>query len=224
MLVSCGFHSQWIQWIMCIVSSCQYSILVNGAPCGFILAKMGLRQGDPLSPALFVLMNEYLSTALNPLFNANPAMHYKVSKGMHISHLAYADDCIVFCNGSLESLEKLKSYLLKYESQTGQKINMNKSVCLPGKRANFEVISSTLDMPLMTFPFTYLGAPISKGMHKKILFLPLLEKVMSKFAGWNIDLMSQGGKLTLIMSVLNAIPVYLLQALNPPPPPEVCAL
>lgn len=94
-----GFAPSWIALVMNIVSACHYSLLVNGEAFGLIHANKGLRQGDPLSPALFILMSEYLSRSLNALFKANPQLYYKVSRGMPVSHLAYADDCIVFCNG-----------------------------------------------------------------------------------------------------------------------------
>lgn len=78
------------------------------------------------------------------------------------------------------------------------------------------MILDTLGIPILAFPFTYLGAPIAKGQKKKHLFLPLIDKIRAKFLGWNLELMSQGGRLALIKSVLFALPVYLLQAINPP--------
>lgn len=59
-LTSFGFDSNWIQLVMSIVSSFHYSLLINGESCGFIKSNKGLRQGDPPSPALFVLMSEFL--------------------------------------------------------------------------------------------------------------------------------------------------------------------
>lgn len=111
---------------------------------------------------------------------------------------------------------KLCAFLLNYEKQTGQKINLSKSGFIAGKRANSPVISQSLQISELTFPFQYLGAPISKGRNKKILFLPLLERVRARFTSWNLDMLSQGSRLVLIKSVLNALPVYLIQALHPP--------
>lgn len=201
---------------MKIVSQCYYSLLLNGNSVGFIKANKGLRQGDPLFPALFILMSEYLSKSLNVLFENNPQMYYCVPRGIAISHLSYAHDCIVFCNGSILNVLKLQIFLMTYERETGQRINLSKSGVLAGKRANFALIIETLNMSSMTFPFSYLGAPIFKGRNKKVLFVPLVDKIRARFTGWNLDLMSQGSRLTLIKSVLNALPVYILQALHPP--------
>lgn len=73
-----------------------------------------MRQGDPISPALFILMNEFLSRSLNDMFAQHPFMYYKMPKGLPISHLAYADDCVIFCIGFVESISLLKSFLGLY--------------------------------------------------------------------------------------------------------------
>ena len=216
MLQSFGFAPSWVNLVMKVVTNCHYSVLINGETCGFIHAMQGLRQGDPISPALFILMNEYLSRSLNDLFAQHPCMYYKVPKGIPITHLAYADDCVIFCNGSSTSIALLKDFIGLYESHSGQKVNLSKSGCLIGKRVDHSPILSALNMPAMTFPFSYLGVPITKGNKKKSWYMSLLSKIRAKFLGWNLEYISQGGRLTLIKSVLNALPVYLLQVLKPP--------
>lgn len=177
-----GFSHNWIHLVLNTISNCHYSYLLNGEPCGFIKAERGIRQGDPLSPALFVLASEYLSRGLNNLYNTHPSMYFDCKGGIKISHLAYVDDCIIFCKANKSSLQRLQSFLVHYETTSGQKINLSKSEVFAGKRANLDLITSVLDIspPL---PFTYLGAPISKGRKKIQLFNPLIDRIKSSVGG-----------------------------------------
>jgi hypothetical protein len=65
MLQRCGFGERWREWIKFCISTVKFSILVNGVPYGFFQSSQGIRQGDPLSPLLFVVVMEALSRMLN---------------------------------------------------------------------------------------------------------------------------------------------------------------
>ena len=101
------------------INNCHFSVLVNGVASGFFTASHGLRQGDPLSPALFIIASEYLSRGLNDLYNASPELYYYSKKGLRVSHLAYADDLIIFSKGSKVGLEKILQFLKHYERVSG---------------------------------------------------------------------------------------------------------
>lgn len=96
MLADFGFDDLWIGMLMRTINSCHFGILLNGVSKGFIKSEHGLTQGDPLSPALFILACEYLSRGLNKLFEENPNLFFDTKKGYIVSHLAYADDLILF--------------------------------------------------------------------------------------------------------------------------------
>ena len=81
-------------------------------------------------------------------------LFYHIPKGLQISHLAYADDCVIFCNGTKDSVLKIKHFLKHYESCSGHKINLEKSAFLSGKRANLNVLTECLGMAKMDFPLT----------------------------------------------------------------------
>ncbi|KAL2228339.1 UNVERIFIED_CONTAM: hypothetical protein Sindi_1813600 [Sesamum indicum] len=170
------------------------------------------------SPALFILAAEVLSRGLNHLFSQNPDMFYQTSCKTRVSHLAYADDIIIFTRCEEHSLTKLMQFLELYEDQSGQKINHSKSFFIPGKKANniAHRIKCITGFNLKCLPITYLGAPLHKGHKKKILFEPLIDKIRNRINGWEHIHLSQGGRLQLIKSVLSSMPVYLLQVLSPP--------
>ena len=124
---------------------------------------MVLRQGDPLSPSLFILMAEYLSRGIINLYQKNPCMYYK-NKGLFpLSHLSYADDCIIFCNGQKKSIETLMNFLKAYESVSGQRINDNKNIFLPGQNVNSMEIRRQSGYDQGSLPLQYLGIPLYIG-------------------------------------------------------------
>lgn len=95
-LVNLGFHSTFIRWIMQCISISSFSILINGSPCGFFKAFRGLRQGDPLSPYLFILSMEILSRMSHLVENQNLIKGIKISKNnLKINHLLYVDDLLI---------------------------------------------------------------------------------------------------------------------------------
>ncbi|XP_042003905.1 uncharacterized mitochondrial protein AtMg01250-like [Salvia splendens] len=123
-----GFSGPWIALIERCISTCWFSILVNGALAGFFKSTRGLRQGDPISPALFVLAADYLSRSLNRLILGNKEMTFKATCGsLEISHLAYADDIIIFTQAATASLRRLRACLDHYAEVSGQLINLAKS-------------------------------------------------------------------------------------------------
>ena len=101
-----GFGLKWSGWIKACVTSIRFSVLVNGSLEGFFGSSRGLRQGDPLSPLLFLLIMEVLSRLLKKTEECNLIRGFHVgvvnSVGVCISHLLFADDTILFSDASRE--------------------------------------------------------------------------------------------------------------------------
>ena len=123
-----GFHTQWITWIMQCVSIVSYSFLFNGQAKGLVVPERGIRQGDPLSPYLFIICSEVLSGLCNTALIQGSLLGLRVSKhSPRVNHLLFADDTMFFCRSDPKSCAKLKQILTQYELASGQQINKEKS-------------------------------------------------------------------------------------------------
>ena len=115
-----GFAQHWVDLIMFCVSSVQYSVLVNEKQVGPITPKRGLRQGDFLSPYLFIICAEGLLTLIQKAKAAGSLHGVKVCRGaLNVSHLLFVDDCFLFFRASMEECNVMKGILTVYESASG---------------------------------------------------------------------------------------------------------
>ena len=99
-----GFGERRIKWIEWCISTVRFSVLINGSPSGFFQSSRGLRQGDPISPYLFVITMEVFSCLLRRAISGGFLSGWRVrgrgGEGILISHLLFADDILVFCEES----------------------------------------------------------------------------------------------------------------------------
>lgn len=91
-------------------------MIINGQTFGFFHSTRGLKQGDPLSPTLFIIAAEVLARNLNHLFLDQDFKGFGVPKwSPEINHLSYADDTILFYSGHPNSMKKMMKVLRGYE-------------------------------------------------------------------------------------------------------------
>ncbi|KAL2475523.1 Uncharacterized protein Adt_36259 [Abeliophyllum distichum] len=126
-LQSFGFDHDWLDKIERCINNCGFSIVFNGELKGFFKSSRGLRQGDPISPSLFIILAESFSRGLDRLFARHSYLDYIYGGGVPMSHLAFADDMIIFTNGQRNSLAKVMEFIKIYSSGSGQNINCSKS-------------------------------------------------------------------------------------------------
>lgn len=165
----------------------------------------------PLSPLLFVLAQQVLSTNLKKCIDQLSLIPYKVGRNqISLSHLFYADDILLFTNGVNNSLRSLMQLLQSYELSSGQRINRSKSAFyIHNKYQRREpMIASATGLRRNNFPFIYLGLPIFYGRPKSVYYEPLVDKVRAALEGWKSKLLSFGGRITVIKSVLSTFPIY----------------
>ena len=208
-----GFGLKWMSWIWPCIITARFSVLVNGVLVGFFPNSKGLRQGDPLSPYLFILGMEVLSILLKRAmiggFISGCNIKGREGVALSISHLLYADDTIIFCEAKEEQLLYLNWVLLWFEASSGLKINLNKSKLIPvGAVENMDALVVKLGCWIGHLPTTYLGLPLG-ATHKSVaIWDNIEEKMHKKLALWKRNFISKGGRITLIKSTLASLPRY----------------
>lgn len=119
-LKAMGFSSNWISTIMKCVTSVSYSFKINGRIVGKVLPFRGLRQGDPISPYLFVIVSQGLSASLNSYALQNKIQGISIARGSpRITHLFFADDNLVFFKANRGNCTSIKQCLTDYEKASG---------------------------------------------------------------------------------------------------------
>jgi hypothetical protein len=116
LLLKLGFAHSWVEMIMRCVSTVRFSVKLNGGKSDCFFLSRGLRQGDPISPYLFLFCVEGFSKLLLKAQRENQIRGVKFgATGPHLTHLLFADDSIVFLEAKEGSLNTLKRVLQEYE-------------------------------------------------------------------------------------------------------------
>jgi hypothetical protein len=176
-----GFGERWIALIMMFVRTVKYSVIVNGNPCGIITPSRGIRQGDPISPYLFLICAEALSAMITRANGDERLTGVPTSKrGPRISHLFLVDDNLLFCRATLMQWNHLSSILKVYEEASGQKMNENKTAIFFSKNTtetDKEQIQGVAGIPTNHRYDTYLGLPALMGRSRTKAFKSITERV-----------------------------------------------
>lgn len=197
-----GFNETWIDRIMTLVQSVTYSFLQNGNEFGKVVPQRGVRQGDPISPYIYILCAEGLSAIVRRNEEAGLLHGCKIARGAPtISHLLFADDCYFFFKATKSEAGVMKRILARYESISGQMVNYNKSVVTFSPNTNEESkreVCAELGVVSSSAPGKYLGMPMNVGRNKVRVFNVLQDRVIQKLQGWGNTNISKAGKVTLL--------------------------
>eukprot|EP00253_Pinus_taeda_P026720 PITA_26720 len=218
MLTAFGFCSSWVRWIMSLITSSHFSILVNGFPSRPFKPSRGIRQGDPLSPFLFVIMAEGLGRHIKQALLSHHLKGISIHHSPASSHQQFVDDTMLYGYPSVQEASHLKSLLNDFSAASGTQVNCSKSQIFffhtpPVVKS---AVSRILGFRTASLPSTYLGAPLTASALKQPAWRILLEKLESKLSLWTLRSLNLASRVVLIKSVLQAMPLYLFSILAAP--------
>ncbi|KAJ1695315.1 hypothetical protein LUZ63_012013 [Rhynchospora breviuscula] len=212
-----GFPFRFIAWVKLLLTSSKSAVLLNGAVGPTFHHKRGLRQGDPLSPSLFILASDVLSRMIQTV--ASTIRFGLTSKLIEPYYLLqYADDALIFSTTNGQALQSLNLVLQSFSKVSGIDINWSKTCFIPFNITNDQSlqIQSLLHCSPSALPLTYLGLPLSHRKPDRLCFQKLIDKIKGKLAGWKTPLMTRAGRAVLASSVLSSIPVYFMSVFQLP--------
>ncbi|XP_074282651.1 uncharacterized protein LOC141607190 [Silene latifolia] len=184
---------------MACVTSPNYSLLINGGVEGFFPGKYGLRQGDPLSPYLFVICMEILSRLFRRLPRAPNFSYHPKCVQLNLTHLVFADDLLVFTRGDLPSVKGVAKCLEFFSELSGLHANPAKTDLYFGGVADGirDLILAETGFSAGEFPFKYLGLPLFNARITQDMYQPLLDKIKARIMHWANNSLSYAGKTLL---------------------------
>lgn len=208
-----GFHENWVKLIMMCVCSVKYTITHGKHEMGPIYPSRGIRQGDPLSPYLFILCAEGLSALIKRYEGLGWLHGVRVARNAPtISHMLFADDSYIFCKASGGETSKLMELLAKFERASEQKVNYTKSSVFFSPNNSYErrgELCSLMGMMEADENNKYQGLPNCIGRKKATTFGYLKDRVRQKLQSWEGRMLSKVGKEILIKTVAQSLPSYL---------------
>jgi hypothetical protein len=213
-----GFDSIFIQWVKEILTSGSSAILLNGVPGKTFLCRRGVRQGDPLSPLLYVLGGDLLQSYVNYAFREGRLKAPIPNRGSNDYPIVqYADDTIIMLPAEADQLQVLKELLQEYSDFTGLKVNYHKSSLIPINisQAEAEVLSSQIQCSIASMPFPYLGIPMGTTKPTIRDLSPLTDRIERRLTA-SASFLSYGDRLILVNSVLSSMPIHYLSTLHIP--------
>jgi hypothetical protein len=193
-------------------------VLLNGIAGAPIVHGKGLKQGDPLSPLLFVIAIDPITKILEEATRVG-LLHKLRGRGVILRTSLYADDAAVFVAPIKDDIQNLAGILKNFGEVNGLCTNFSKSFVVPIRCENIDLDNVLEGLPATraTFPLRYLGLPLSVWCLRRRDFQHLEDKCAGKLPTWNGKLVNLAGRVSLVKSVLASQAIYHVTPLTIPP-------
>ncbi|XP_058786925.1 uncharacterized protein LOC131661401 [Vicia villosa] len=193
-------------------------VLVNGSPTKEFVVEKGLRQGDPISPFLFVIVAEGLKALMGKAVENGDFVGFNMNGRCEIDILQFVDDTLLIGDGSWNHIWAIKSVLRGFEMVSGLRINFHKSKLI-GININpnvLEIATTLISCRSEDKHFKFLGIMIGSNPRRISSWKPLLDNVRRKLNCWKGRWLSFGGRITLLKSVLSSMAIFTLSFYKAP--------
>ncbi|XP_016195316.1 uncharacterized protein LOC107636310 [Arachis ipaensis] len=205
------FSNRWRTWVI--------SVLVNGSPSKPFKMERGLRQGNLLSPSLFVFVVDVLNRMIGEAIRNQRISPLLVGRdNIELSQLQFAYDIILFCPLEEKRVRNYKRLLRCFEMMLELSINFEKSslILVNCNEEWVGQICHLLGCQAASLPGKYLGINLGANSRLVKTWKPLIDKVEERLSLWKANVLSKGGKLVLIETVMNSLPIYYLSLYKMP--------
>eukprot|EP00253_Pinus_taeda_P009398 PITA_09398 len=214
-----GFCDRWVSWIISMISTPNFSILLNGAPTTNFNALRGLRQGDPLSPFLFIIAAEGLGRYFKKEARDGKIQGLKLwGHRTIVTHQQFVDDIMIYCKATLQEVKRIKKILEIFMEGSGMEVNNDKSrtfffnIAEPVKKHLTRVMGYRLGV----LPTKYLGVMLDTSSLKLSNWQYIIEKIMKRLNNWTFRALNMASRVVLLKATIQAIPIYPLSVMATP--------
>ena len=211
-LESLALPPPFVRLLKACICTTSFMVGYNGTVSGYFKGKRGLRQGDPLSPYLFVIAMNYLSLMLDKEARSGYFTYHHQCHKTKLTHLSFADDLLIFIDGSLASVQRVLQILHEFEKRSGLAVSMQKTSFFASGLTDQEiaVIQASTGMQCGSLPMRYLGVPLCTKKLNLLNCEPLIQQVKKRFSSWSAKALSFAGRLLLIKTVISGITTFLV--------------
>ncbi|CAA7040466.1 unnamed protein product [Microthlaspi erraticum] len=198
---------QFLHWLKSCIRTPSFTVGYNGMVHGYFKGKRGLRQGDPLSPYMFVIAMNCLSIMLNNAAEEGKFGYHHKCEASKLTHLYFTDDLLIFVEGSLESVQNVLQILQEFHLRSGLAVSVQKSSFFASGISHQEsdLIKFSTGMPEGTLPVRYLGVPLCTKKLSIANCEILIQQVKYRVTSWSALSLSFVGRLVLIKTVIAGI-------------------